>query len=254
MFAVKSLSLICALLSADYYSGTHCIFVATYSANVTLIGALRAFARRIRQEEDMEWVRKLREWRNEDRKANDSVPRKPICILLPRGHKEAPDYYVTLARSFSLFLPQLRRLRGKHEKYDTVIGQVINRVQANIAWYKRYKYEVSSNRAESKTHSCAFDSANDSLLSRRSSYSLIRPLSLISSPARHREMRFLCIFFRRHCEHWRRFLRDTTRPWFAAKEINGDAALKVRANRGRARETDKIIVIIARRSLSLRGL
>ncbi|XP_019697448.1 thyrotropin-releasing hormone-degrading ectoenzyme-like [Harpegnathos saltator] len=36
----------------------------------------------------------------------------------------------------------LRQLRGRHDKYDTVIGQVINRVQANVAWYEKYKNET----------------------------------------------------------------------------------------------------------------
>lgn len=40
------------------------------------------------------------------------------------------------------FSPQLLRLRGTSEKYDTVIGKVINRVQANVVWYKKQKNEV----------------------------------------------------------------------------------------------------------------
>ncbi|XP_072760403.1 aminopeptidase N-like isoform X2 [Anoplolepis gracilipes] len=60
-------------------------------ANVTLTNTLRAFEKRIRQEEDVEW---------------------------------------------------LRRLRGKSEKYDTVIGQVINRARTNVAWYKEEKNET----------------------------------------------------------------------------------------------------------------
>ncbi|XP_050463776.1 thyrotropin-releasing hormone-degrading ectoenzyme-like isoform X2 [Cataglyphis hispanica] len=60
-------------------------------ANVILINTLRAFEKRIRQEEEVEW---------------------------------------------------LRRLRGKSEKYDTVIGQVINRVRTNVAWYKKEKNET----------------------------------------------------------------------------------------------------------------
>ncbi|XP_011881997.1 PREDICTED: thyrotropin-releasing hormone-degrading ectoenzyme-like [Vollenhovia emeryi] len=36
----------------------------------------------------------------------------------------------------------LMRLRGKSEKYDTIIGKVINRVQTNVMWYKKQKNET----------------------------------------------------------------------------------------------------------------
>ncbi|KAM0725616.1 Aminopeptidase N [Formica fusca] len=60
-------------------------------ANVILINILRAFEKCIRQEEDVEW---------------------------------------------------LRRLRGKSEKYDTMIEQVINKARINVAWYKEEKSET----------------------------------------------------------------------------------------------------------------
>ncbi|GAB1859250.1 Aminopeptidase [Camponotus japonicus] len=73
-------------------------------ANVALINTLHTFAKRIRQEEDVEL---------------------------------------------------LRRLRG--EKYDTVIGRVINRARTNVAWYEKEKNEtlkilkeISTRHAETK--------------------------------------------------------------------------------------------------------
>ncbi|XP_071636854.1 thyrotropin-releasing hormone-degrading ectoenzyme-like [Temnothorax longispinosus] len=60
-------------------------------ANVSLIEILDAFSKRIRKEEDVEW---------------------------------------------------LLRLRGKGEKYDIAIGKVINRVETNVAWYKKQKNET----------------------------------------------------------------------------------------------------------------
>ncbi|EZA61764.1 Aminopeptidase Q [Ooceraea biroi] len=60
-------------------------------ANVTLARTLHAISRRIRQKEDMEW---------------------------------------------------LRRLQGSSVKYDTWIGQVINSVRTNVAWYQEQRNET----------------------------------------------------------------------------------------------------------------
>lgn len=56
------------------------------------------------------------------------------------GVKSIESLYNGGVHFFSL---QLLRLRGKNEKYDTVIGKVINRVQTNVAWYKKQKNEVT---------------------------------------------------------------------------------------------------------------
>ena len=50
--------MIILLLLSDTRYHLHC---CTFSANVTLIGVLYAFSKNIRQEEDIEWVRKLHE-------------------------------------------------------------------------------------------------------------------------------------------------------------------------------------------------
>jgi len=48
------------------------------------------------------------------------------------------NHYVTI-----FFLPQLLQLKGTSEKYDTMIEKVINRVQTNVAWYKKERNEVT---------------------------------------------------------------------------------------------------------------
>jgi len=49
------------------------------------------------------------------------------------------NHYIIIA---IFFFRQLLQLKGKSEKYDTVIKKLINRVQINVAWYKKEKNEV----------------------------------------------------------------------------------------------------------------